>query len=244
MPRRQRWASRMTGSAGSNATSPPALCAPRDGLLVYSTQAGGWGRNQITIAEGVTVREGQTLFDLPDPKFMRVKVKVNESKVAEVRTGQRAQIVIDAFPDRPLTGVVAEVTPIPILLGRFTDVRVYTAIVNIDGGGFEGLRPGLSAEVSFFVQQDTKTTRVPIQAVRWEGGRSFAAVAAKVDGAVKWDWKEIQLGIMNEVYAEVLKGLSPGEKVVANPDGLAAPVVSKPPAEVRTASAAELAPRG
>jgi HlyD family secretion protein len=175
---------------------------------------------------------------------MRVKVKVNESKFASVRTGQRAQVLIDAFPDHPLTGVVAEVTPIPAILGRWTDVRVYTAIVNLDTGGFEGLRPGLSAEVSFFVQQDMKATRIPIQAVRWEGGRTFAAVAAKVDGATKWAWREIQLGLMNEFHAEVVKGLTLGEKVVANPQELTAPQVSAAPPAVQTASREEQAPRG
>jgi HlyD family secretion protein len=193
------------------------LRAPREGILVYSNQQGGWGQNKVTIAEGITVREGQTLFDLPDPKFMRVKVKVNESKMASVRPGQKAHVVLDAFPDKILEGIVAEVTPIPALLGRFTDVRVYTAIVNLDTGGFEGLKPGMSAEVSFFVTADAKTTRIPIQAVRWEGGRAFAAVAARVGGATKWDWRPIEVGEMNEIHAEVVKGLAPGEKVVADP---------------------------
>ncbi len=64
--------------------------APADGILVYNNQSNGWsGQVEVAIQEGVTVREGQTLFDLPDPKRMRVKVKVNESKMASVHPGQR-----------------------------------------------------------------------------------------------------------------------------------------------------------
>ncbi len=48
-----------------------------------------------------------------------------------------------------------------------SDIRVYFATVAIDSGGFEGLRPGLSAEVSFFVDAKREATRLPLQAVRW-----------------------------------------------------------------------------
>src|SRR6185312_14073694 len=105
---------------------------------------------QNQIQEGATVREGQPIINLPNPKHMQVRAKINESKVAHIHKGQRAEIVIDAFPDRPMSGTVAEVTPIPAPAnGPMSDVRVYFAIVNIDTGGFDELRPGLSAEVSF-----------------------------------------------------------------------------------------------
>ena len=40
------------------------------------------------------------------------------------------------------------------------------------------LRPGLSAEVTFLVDQPRKVTRLPLQAVRWFGDVPFAAVVA------------------------------------------------------------------
>ena len=134
---------------------PPAredgrtLHHPRPGRrrsLVYANQSNGWsGQAEVQIQEGVTVREGQTLFDLPDPKHMRVKVKVNESKMASVHPGQHAEIRVEAFPDRPLRGIVAEITRDPRpSQGRFSDIKIYFAIVNIESGGFEGLRPGMT----------------------------------------------------------------------------------------------------
>ena len=58
----------------------------------------------------------------------------------------------------------------------------------------------------------------------------------------KWDWRPITVGLINENYAEVVKGLAPGEKVIARPEDLPAPPVNPPssgcelPSDVQTAA--------
>ncbi len=225
--------------------------APGEGIVVYANQTNSWGRTEAQIQEGVTVREGQPIFDLPDPNHMRVRAKINESKVAYIHQGQQAEIKIDAFPDRPLRGTVAEVTAIPAPSnGPFSDTRIYFAVVNIETGGFSDLRPGLSAEVSFFVDAKKDTTRVPVQGVRWVGDKPFVAVAQPrkdPEEPLKWEWKQVDLGLMNESYAEVRDGLKPGDQVVARPDRLPSPLFAAPsapaPPPVRTAGGNEASPR-
>ena len=220
--------------------------APRDGVVVYANESDAWsGRVEVQIQEGATVREGQAIFDLPNPKHKRVKVKINESKLATIRSGQKASILIEAFPDKPLLGTVTEITPIPAVLGRFSDVRVYYAFVDLDLGGFEGLRPGMSAQASFFVDRKEKITRVPVESLRWVAGQPYIAVAATVAGETKWDWRPITLGLMGNHYAQVLSGLNAGENVVARPDKLPAPEAPKAAEpEVQTADTTTNAPRG
>src|SRR5690606_26093434 len=108
--------------------------------------------------EGVTVRENQAIIQLPDPDNMQVQVKINESKINSVAEGMQATIRIDAFPDRPLRGRVKEIKPIPTPASVVSDVKLYSATVLIDGG-FEGLRPGLSAEVAFHLGARPEATR-------------------------------------------------------------------------------------
>ncbi len=199
------------------------LRAPREGIVVYSLPpSNGWRAPTAVIMEGATVREGQAIFDLPDAKKMRVRARVNESKVGSIRMGQKASIRVDAFPDRPLAGTVTEVTLIPAPNGMASDIRVYFANVTIDSGGFEGLRPGLSAEVSFFVDARPDVTRVPVQAIRWAEGTPYVAITTSPDRA-RWRWQPLEIGLMNESYAEVREGVKAGDKVVAHPEGLAAP---------------------
>jgi len=204
------------------------LTAPRDGIVVYHNQSNGWGRTEAQVQEGATVREGQPIFDLPDPKHMQVRAKINETKVNQVRTGQEVVVRLDAFPDRPMIGTVAEVMPISVQgNGMAQDVRVYFAVVKIEQG-FDDLRPGLSAEVDFHVETLPKVTRVPVQAVREVAGRSFVAVPVPqppdaAPDAPRWRWVPVKLGPSTPAYAQVVSGLNPGDKVLAHPEELPAP---------------------
>ena len=220
------------------------LRAPHEGIVVYSMPpSNGWRPQAAVIMEGATVREGQAIFELPDAKKMRVRARVNESKVGWVKVGQKASIRIDAFADKPLLGTVTEVTAIPAPNGMGSDIRVYFANVVIDSGGFEGLRPGLSAQVSFFVENRPETTRIPIQSLRIFDSGSYAAVTTSPDRTT-WRWQLLEVGLMNESYAEILGGLKPGDKVVANPDALPAPSPSNTAPVVRAAAGDPGRPRG
>jgi multidrug efflux pump subunit AcrA (membrane-fusion protein) len=203
------------------------LRAPRDGLIVYSMgSSGGWRPPAVVIQEGATVREGQAIIDLPDPKHMRVKAKINESKVNSIHKGQRASIRIDAFPNLQLAGTVDEITVIPAPAnGPSSDVKIYVANVTIDSGGFADLRPGLSAEVTFLGDVRDKVTRVPVDAIRWVGDVPFVALSKPGGYDASWEWRQVELGLMNQTYAEVLGGLQAGDKVVSSPLGLPEPVL-------------------
>jgi multidrug efflux pump subunit AcrA (membrane-fusion protein) len=199
--------------------------APSDGVLVYANQADRWGQVTTVIDEGVTLREKQPIFNLPDPQHMRVRAKINESKVALVQTGQSVLVLVDAFPDRPLKGVVGEVTPISIPL-RGSDVRIYYANVDITEG-FDALRPGLSAEILIQVERRRDVTRVPIEAIRWVSGSPYVALyesGHEESGRPDWRWRKIEVGLSDPTFVEVVDGLNPGDRVIANPSGLPAPV--------------------
>src|SRR5262249_14602543 len=139
---------------------------------------------------------------------------------------------LDAFPDKPLLGSVAEVMPIAVQgNGMAQDVRVYLAVVKIEQG-FDGLRPGLSAEVDFHIETLPKVTRVPVQAVREVAGRTFVAVPVRQPkdappDAPRWRWVAVKLGSSNPAHAQVVSGLKPGDKVLAHPEELPAPRIGK-----------------
>lgn len=195
--------------------------APRDGIVVYANQTSGWGRTEAQIREGVTVRERQPIFNLPDPNKMSVRVKINESKIAYIHSDQQTEIVIDAFSDHPVSGTVLDVTVIPTqAMGPISDVKVYSALVRIDSGGFEGLRPGMSAQVSFHVEDRKDVIRIPVGSLRWIADQPYAA---KLTSGNSFDWVEVELGKIGPLHAEVLSGLEPGDRVAANPMELSPP---------------------
>lgn len=199
------------------------LRAPRDGIVVYANQTNPWGRVDAQIQEGVTVHQTQPIFNLPNPKHMQVKAKVNETKVSFLRLGQPVLIRIDAFPDRPLRGTVQAITAIPAPTDAMSDVRVYYATVSLESGGFDELRPGLSAEVHFEVDSERDVTRVPLQAVRWIGDQAYAALATATSADKSWQWKPVVLGMSDSSFAAVISGLKPGDRIIADAESLPAP---------------------
>jgi HlyD family secretion protein len=155
---------------------------------------------------------------------MRLRARINESKLSLIHTGLPAQILIDAYPQRPLRGKVAEVNAINTPLNG-SDVRVYYANVDLTEG-FADLRPGLSAEVSFLVDARRSVTRVPIDAIRWAGEQAFVALhdqSLAASGNDAWRWQLIEIGVSDTRFAEVVNGLKVGDRVVAAPRGLPEP---------------------
>ena len=198
------------------------LYAPREGIVVYANESNMWGRTEAQIQEGASVREGQAVFKVPNPKRMLVKAQINESKISYIRKGQETQIRIDAFPENPLDGTVTEITAIPAPPKGFsTEIRAYIATVQIDTGGFDGLRPGMAAEVTFDVNSKAESTRIPVDSVMFVNGRGFVAVAGADN---TFSWQPVEIGLMSELYAEAKSGLTPGQQIAMAPTKLKIPL--------------------
>jgi len=198
--------------------------APGDGIVVYVNTPDWRGRVQFPIDQGVALRQDQPIFHLPDPTHMRLRARINESKLAVIHTGLPARILIDAYPQKPLSGTVAEVNAINTPLNG-SDVRIYYANVTIKGG-FADLKPGLSAEVSFLVDARRGVTRIPVDAIRWTGEQAFVAFHDQsLADANKdpWRWQPIEIGVSDTRFAEVLNGLKVGDHIVAGVRNLPEP---------------------
>lgn len=211
------------------------LLAPRDGIVVYANESNMWGRTEAQIAEGATVREGQAVFKVPNPTRMLVKAQINESKISYIRKGQKTQILVDAFPEKPLIGTVTEITAIPAPPKGFsTDIRAYVATVTIDTGGFDGLRPGMAAEVAFDVTTMDNSLRLPVESIMFVNEKPFVAVPF----GNSFQWREVEIGLMNESYAEVRSGVTANEPIVAMPGRLSIPLPKVDPVSIKKETSA------
>lgn len=209
--------------------------APRDGIIVYADQPAGSGMVDSQIREGLPVRPLQPIFRLLDPHHIQARANINESQVALIKVGQPVLIRLEAFPDRPLRGSVAEIVPIPSVADRlYSDVRTFFATVRIESGGFDALTTGLTAELEFLIECKHHVTRVPLEAVRWVGDRSFAATLDPATDGQDWQWRLIELGVTNTNFAEVVSGLEPGDRVVAHSETLPPADLDLPPDREQT----------
>jgi HlyD family secretion protein len=208
--------------------------APQDGLVVYYVPAqvkgGGGGAIQAIIAQGEPVREGQKMMLIPDLTNMMVNVRVPEAMVNYLHnepdsndpdTWQKAQIKVDALPNRILIGHIKTIDTVASQADFFaSDVKVYKTMVSIDQQ-VEGLKPDMSAEVTIYADESPgKVLVVPIQAVLGtiSSGANRKVFVVGPDGQPKM--RDIVVGMSNEREVEVKSGLEEGERVVENPQKL------------------------
>jgi RND family efflux transporter MFP subunit len=184
------------------------VVAPMDGVIIL--------RQAET---GATVVPGSPIFRLVDPATLWIAMRVDESVVARVRTGQPAQIRLRT--GEVFAGRVARIARQSDAATRELEVNVafeqpperfaidQEAQVSIDAGAEPGLVVPLSALV-----RDT----AGVQGVL-------------VVDAARARFRPIATGLADERHVIVSQGLAAGETVIGQPQGVRAGSRVKPAAE-------------
>ena len=160
----------------------------------------------IKVSLGETVSPGQDLMTLVDVRDIRVDTRVLESEIGRMQPGREADIRFSAYPGKVFTGRIQAVSPVVDPGDRTCAVHV--AMDNAAGD----LKPGMHAEVEVVAEIYEGRLLVPQEAVLVRGGRKLVFVVE--NGVAKWRY--IEIGLENERYVEILKGVSEGEPVIVD----------------------------
>jgi len=123
---------------------------------------------------GIQNAPGSLLMTIADLSVITTEVMVDETDIGAVRVGQTAQVRVDAFPDRPLTGQVTEIGNTAVIRStglaaaqsaissqQAKDFKVVITLANPD----ESLRPGLSATADITTATQANVVAIPLQAL-------------------------------------------------------------------------------
>lgn len=138
-------------------------------------------------------------------------------ELVKLTDGQPAQVRVDAFPERSLSGEVKFVATVASQQDWLSsDVKVYQTLVSIKES-VPGLKPGMSAEVTIFTDsaRDNCLT-IPVQAILGSVDMGNKRRVYVLDGETAVP-REVVIGLSNDRMAEVVEGLQEGEVVVVNP---------------------------
>ena len=190
--------------------------APHDGVVFYYFSPNP-RRNQdnANIEEGMAVRQKQELFYLPDLTEMEVQVILNESVVNRVSPGLRATVEFEGLPHLSLEGQVESISQIPNRENpRGEDVRYFIGDVKLDHSS-EGLKPGMTAVVTFKLPRRNDVIAVPHEAVLPDraGEVCFVAVGEHLER------RPVKVGRTTPELIEITEGLQEGEEIVLDPPG-------------------------
>jgi len=144
---------------------------------------------------------------LPDIPFT-IEVNVYEEDVVKIKIGNPVDISLVAFPDKVLSGEVILIDPAEKLK---EGVVYYTTTIDFSGEIPEGLKPGMTADITIKTAQKDNVLIIPKVAFEKKDGKNFVNVLKDK----KIHLREIQIGLVgSNDMVEVLSGLSEGESVV------------------------------
>jgi macrolide-specific efflux system membrane fusion protein len=175
---------------------PTPVLAPLSGLVIANN-----------IVRGQTVTTQDILMVLSD--ILVVKGQVDETDLSHIKTGERANIVLDAFPGETVPAKVAKIAYEAKTVNNVTVYEVEVMPLKTDAN----MRSGMSATISFIVDSRKKALLLPVEAVMTENGQSFVLKSSNEEKS-KPQKTEIKTGLSNSKEVEIMEGLEEGDTVV------------------------------
>jgi len=162
---------------------------------------------QVTNAAGVQGLASPSPFTISDLTHIWIVCDVFENDLGAVRLGENADIRLNAYPNRVITGTISNIGPV-------LDPNIRTAKVRIEVENPGLMRPGMFATATFHGPQIGNRAAVPAAAILHLHDRDWIYVPL---GDKRFRRVEVVGGdMLPGDMQEVTSGLAPGQQVVAN----------------------------
>ncbi len=178
------------------------ILAPFDGMVVDI----GLNEDDQLSQQDYSSRTAVHLVDVETVKF---EGTVDEVDIFQVSHGQKANIIIDALPDKELTGTVTFVSPAGT--GE-TGVVNYTITIELDPVDIE-LKGTLTATADLILDKADNVLIVPTNALSSTPEGDFATVLIDME-TMQTEQRQVKTGIQSYQFAEITSGLKEGDKLL------------------------------
>lgn len=182
--------------------------APFDGTVATKNTEVGEVISSVMMGQVAGTLPAGAICTIVDLRTLEVEADVNEGSIGQLREGQPAEVVVDAFPGRKWKGQLRQIIPTADRAKAIVKVKV--AILNPDAR----LLPEMSSSVSFL---GTERTDAELQ----EAPKVWLPAGAVVDGRVavasaenRVTWKKVTTGPLREGRVEIKSGIKEGDRVI------------------------------
>lgn len=161
----------------------------------------------VNIKPGDNAGSGATpAIVLVDDSTFHVDVNISEADLGKLKTGQAAEVELDALPGQTLAGTLDYIAPTGT-----TEQNVTTYLVRVSlKPGQQQLRVGLSAAVSIIIDKRSGVLLVPSGAVR----ETDSGPQVEVKSGNNTTLTPVKIGLIGDSETEVLSGLQEGDQVI------------------------------
>lgn len=188
------------------------VTSPLPGVAVIRStwkQAG-----MLEYAEGDEVRTGQPVVEVVNPATMRVRSRVNQTDMNEIRIGEPVTVGLDAYPDLSFSGTVTQVSPIGSQSNLNPKVRTFTVLVTVRGS-HPNLMPDLTASLDVELQRVPGAFVVPRDAVVRSDGQDVV----EVQRGGGFQRQPVTLGPSSARDVVITSGIQDGVTIARNAGG-------------------------
>lgn len=182
-----------------------SITAPISGEVVTKTAKAG---------DKIEGGSDGTLCVIYDLSYLEMTMSIDELDISDVAVGQEVQITADAVEGTTYTGVVTKVSVAGTTSGGIT---TYPVTVRIDET--EGLRPGMNVDAEIILESAEDVLAIPSGAVNRGNTVLITADSPSAANAVDQEapegyvYVEVETGISDDSYTQVLSGLQEGDTV-------------------------------
>lgn len=186
-----------------------AISAPIAGMVVLKTI---WKSGQMAeVQEGEEVRAGVPVADIVNPNEMRVRARVNQADINDLRLGMAVNVGLDAYPDLRFRGTITQISPLGVISTLSPKVRTFIVLINVEGS-HPNLMPDLTASLDVELSRQPKVLVIPRDSVRTDGERSVVSVQR----GSNFEERPVTLGAANAHEVVVASGLDEGAVIARN----------------------------
>ncbi len=171
-----------------------------------------------TAISSTTNLPGSTLMTIADPDSIHTEVNVDEADIANVEVGQKAHVFAIAYPDVPISGIIESIA-VSAKVPEGQQGLSFAVKIRLDPPEGVRLRPGMSCRAEIFTTMK-EALAVPIQAILVEENRiaNDTTYAVFVNDGGQARRVEVEVGMSDDTYQEVTRGLAAGDEVIIGPD--------------------------
>lgn len=170
------------------AYKPIALLAPIDAEVIVATTQPG---QTVTTLDAVIV--------LSDVLIGRAQV--DETDIRKIKLGQKAQIILDAYPDTQINATVEHMYYESQTVNNVTIYDVDLIPQNIP----DFFRSGMNTTINFIQNSKDDILLVPVEAVYRDKEESFVLV--KKEGQKDLVQQRVEVGISDDKFIEIISGV-------------------------------------
>ncbi len=161
--------------------------------------------------EDTTLQANTALVTLADDQNVYFSVSISQDDIADITIGMQASVLMDAYEDEVLTGMVESISIVPS--GSMQSSVNYTVLVACDLSALPDLvvYQGMTAEVTFVQRQVEDVLIVSNKCIQSEDGAQYVQLLAE-DGSI--ERVQVQTGFSDGFDVEITGGLTEGDTVL------------------------------